>query len=94
MVKVNELKKNKGKILAVVTVDGDWLELPVPGKIMDGEIVYVTREEGQKKYVSIPLERVKRVWLKKHSYKYLLESLIVLPPFVLLTWLLVRDASR
>jgi hypothetical protein len=94
IVKVNEIKNNRGKILAVVTTGGDWIELPGPGKIIDDEIVYQTTAEGQKKMASIPLLRVKRVWLKRFSTKYLLESLIVLPPFCLLAWLLIRNTSR
>lgn len=86
IVKVNEMKNNRGKILAVVTKTGDWIELSRPGKIVDGEILYISIKDGKKTVASIPLEEVKRVWLKKFSSKYLLESLIVLPPLCVLVY--------
>jgi len=94
IVKVNEIKNNRGKILAVVTLSGDWLEFPIPGKIIDGEIVYQAIENGKKTMKSIPLREVKRVWLKKFNTKFLLESLIVFPPLCVLTYMIVRDATH
>jgi hypothetical protein len=93
IVKVNEIKNNRGQILAVVTITGDWLEFPIPGKIVDGNIVYQTIKDGKKTMNSIPLWQVKRVWLKKFkiSTKYLLESFIVLPPFCVLAYVFFHN---
>lgn len=94
IVKVNEMKNNRGKILAVVTRSGDWIELPRPGEIIDGEILYISIKEGKKTMASIPLEEVKRVWLKKFSSKYLLESLIVLTPICFFSYFAIRNSTR
>jgi hypothetical protein len=94
IVKLDEIKNNHGKILAVVTITGEWIELPIPGKIVDGKIVYQAIEDGKKTMKSIPLREVKRVWLKKFSTKFLLQSLIVLPVLVFLTYMIVRDATH
>lgn len=94
IVKLEEIKNNRGKILAVVTTTGDWLEFPIPGKIVDGKIVYQTIEDGKRTMKSIPLWEVKRVWLKKFSTKFLLESLIVLPPLCVLVYMVIRDSTN
>jgi hypothetical protein len=94
IVKLDEIKNNRGKILAVVTITGEWIEFPIPGKIIDGEIVYQAIEEGKKTMKSIPLREVKRVWLKKFSTKFLLQSLIVLPVLSFLTYMIVRDSTH
>jgi hypothetical protein len=94
IVKLDEIKNNRGKILAVVTITGEWIEFPIPGKIIDGEIVYQAIEEGKKTMKSIPLREVKRVWLKKFSTKFLLQSLIVLPPLCALIYMIVRDSTH
>lgn len=94
IVKVDEIKNNRGKILAVVTITDDWIEFPIPGKIVDGKIVYQTIEDGKKTMKSIPLWEVKRVWLKKFSPKYLLESLIVLTPICFFSYFAVRNSTR
>jgi hypothetical protein len=61
IVKLDEIKNNRGKILAVVTITDDWIEFPIPGKIVDSKIVYQTIENGKKTMTSIPLWEVKRV---------------------------------
>jgi hypothetical protein len=96
IVRVNEIKNNRGQILAVVTITGDWLEFPIPGKIVDGNIVYQTTKDGKKTMNSIPLRQVKRVWLKKFKIntKYLLESLIVLPPFCVLAYVVFHNPGN
>lgn len=94
VVKINEIKNNRGKILAVITISGEWIEFPIPGKIVDGEIIYQTIEDGKKTVKSIPLGEVKRVWLKKFSSKFLMQSLIVLPLLSFLTYMIVRDATH
>jgi hypothetical protein len=94
IVKLEEIKNNRGKILAVVTATDDWIELPVPGKIVDGKIVYQTIENGKKTMKSIPLGEVKRVWLKKFSTKFLLESLIVFPPLCVLAYMVIRNSTH
>ena len=94
IVKVNEMKNNRGKILAVVTKSGDWIELSRPGQIVDDEILYISIKDGKKTVASIPLEEVKRVWLKKFSSKFLLESLIVLTPICFFAYFAIRNASR
>jgi hypothetical protein len=94
IVKVNEIKNNRGKILAVVTKTGDWIELSRPGEIVDGEILYLSIKDGKKTMAAIPLEEVKRVWLKKFSSKYLLESLIVLTPICFLSYFAIRNSTR
>ena len=62
IVRLNEIKNNRGKVLAVVTITDDWIEFPRPGKIVDGKIVYQTIKNGKKTMASIPLWQVKRVW--------------------------------
>ena len=94
IVKLNEIENNHGKILAVVTITNDWIKFPTPGRIFDGKIVYQAIEDGKKTMKSIPLREVKRVWLKKFSTKFLLQSLIVLPVLVFLTYMIVRDATH
>ncbi len=94
IVKLDEIKNNRGKILAVVTITDDWIEFPIPGKIIDGKIVYQIIEDGKKTIKSIPFWKVKRVWLKKFSSKYLLESLIVLPPFCVLAYVVFHNLGN
>jgi hypothetical protein len=89
IVKLNEIENNHGKILAVVTITNDWIKFPTPGRIFDGKIVYQAIEDGKKTMKSIPLGEVKRVWLMEYSAKYLLESLIILPPLCVLAFFIL-----